>query len=394
MPKKSNKTRSDGRIAVQVYLGKDEQGKRKYKTVYGATQKEANRKADELKASLGKGVDISKERDTFKDWAQLYLDTQKSKLTASEHDLKTKRIEYFYKFFGKSKIKQIKVYEIEKALTDLAKKNPTTGRPSADATVKNYKQVCSQVFRFAIKNRVVEFNPAEFAELPKAVPKSERRALSETERNWIVDLPSEHRAKRPAMIAMFCGLRRGEMTALTWSDINFEKNEITVNKSFDFKASEVKAPKSAAGIRIVPMPQVLSDYLKKEPRTSIYVCCSAQNKMMTDVAWRRLIDSLLDDLELLHGTNEEKKNKHTPKATVHTLPPFGWHDLRHTYATILFESGVDPLTAQYLLGHSSPETTMNIYTHLSNAQKSRSIVKLNDFLSNSAKCKSDASQTV
>lgn len=392
MPKKSNKTRADGRIAVQVYLGKGEDGKRKVKTVYGKTQKEANQKADELRASLGKGLDISKERDTFENWAELFLAAQKKKLTDSEYKSKKRKINYFYSYFGKSKIKLIKVFEIEEAINDLAKENPSTGKPSAAKTLRGYKQACSQVFDFAVKNRVVEFNPVEYAELPNSAPKAERRALSETERKWIEELSSKQRGKRAAMIAMYCGLRRGEMTALTWNDIDFENNTITINKSYDFKNELFKFPKTAAGMRVVPMPKVLSDFLLNEPRTSIYVCCSAKKEMMSADGWKRLIESVLVDLELAHGTSKKKK-KFDHIKTVFTIEPFGWHDLRHTYATILYEAGVDVLTAQYLLGHASPETTMKIYTHLSEAQKSRSIVKLDEFLSKSETFKSDSSQT-
>lgn len=388
MPKKSK--RADNRYAVQIYLGKDENGKRKYKTVYGNTQKEANEKADELRAQLGKGIDISRDRDTFEDWAKLFLSSQKKQLSESEHLSKTKRIEYFYSYFGKSQIKSVKVFEVEQALNDLAEENPSTGNPSAEKTIRGYKQVCSQVFRFAIKNRIIEFNPAEFAELPKEAPKSERRALNETERSWIIN--SNHRAKRAAMIAMFCGLRRGEMTALTWNDIDFDRGIITVSKSFDFKSGKIKLPKTAAGIRTVQMPRILSDFLKSESKTSLYVCCNSKNKMLTVDGWKRMLESYLLELEISNGTSGRKKHCE-PKKTVLTIQSFGWHDLRHTYATILFEAGVDVLTAQYLLGHASPETTMKIYTHLSDAQKARSIVKLDDFLNKNNTCKSNASQT-
>lgn len=392
MPKKSNTKRSDGRIAVQIYLGKDENGKRKYKTVYGATQKEANKKADELRSRLAKGMDISHSRDSFKKWAELFLSSQKARLSTSEYSLKAKRIKYFYDYFGETEINAVKVYHVEEAINALAAQNPATGKPSADKTIRGYKQVCSQVFAFAVKNRVIEFNPASVTETPKGAPKTERRALSETERQWIIGLSTEHRAKRAAMIAMFGGLRRGELTALTWNDIDFAKNTITVNKSYDFKSGTLKLPKTSAGIRTVPMPQVLSDYLRSEPHTDTYVCTSAKGKMMTVDGWKRLMESLLTDLETAHG-NGKKANKYAPYPTVLTIEPFGWHDLRHTYATILFEAGVDVLTAQYLLGHSSPETTMMIYTHLSNAQKNRSIDKLNFFV-NQSLCKSNASQVI
>ena len=156
--------------------------------------------------------------------------------------------------------------------------------------------------------------------------------------------------------------------------------------------NSIKLPKTEAGIRTVPMPDNLAEFLKNEKRTSLYVVVTAKNKMMTVDSWKRAIQSLLVDIEIAHGTatdKDKKKKKCEPKPTVFTLQPFGWHDLRHTYATLLFEAGVDVLTAQYLLGHASPKTTMEIYTHLSDAQKNRSIVKLNEFLNP----KSDESQT-
>ena len=79
MAKSRNKRRADGRIAVQVYIGKDkETGKRKYKTVYGATQKEADEKAMQAKIKLQKGIDLSAERDTFGQWATRFLVVKES----------------------------------------------------------------------------------------------------------------------------------------------------------------------------------------------------------------------------------------------------------------------------------------------------------------------------
>ena len=76
MPKKSNTRRSDGRIAVQVYIGSID-GKRKYKTVYGKTQKEAEQKAAELRAQLHRGVDLISTDRTFSFWAERFLKTKK-----------------------------------------------------------------------------------------------------------------------------------------------------------------------------------------------------------------------------------------------------------------------------------------------------------------------------
>ena len=92
MPKKKNATRSDGRISVQVYLGRDEDGKRKYKTVYGATQKEADAKAEQIKLSLRKGLDVSAERDTFGDWAERWFQIKSIEVAESQATVYKSRV--------------------------------------------------------------------------------------------------------------------------------------------------------------------------------------------------------------------------------------------------------------------------------------------------------------
>ena len=169
MPKKAK--RADNRFSVQIYLGKGEDGKRKYKTVYGKTQREANEKAEELKTQLGKGLDIASKVRSYREWSSLYLKSQKAKLSESEFNTKEKRIGYFLNFFGDCPIESIRPFQIEDALTELAAENPATGKPTAGRTLSAYKQVCGQVFKFAIKNRIIEYNPADYAELPKNAPK-------------------------------------------------------------------------------------------------------------------------------------------------------------------------------------------------------------------------------
>lgn len=83
MPRKQNKRRADGRIAVQVYLGKVD-GKRRYKTVYGNTQKEADEAALQVKLALRKGIDVTAERDTFSDWAQRWMKCKESDISFSK----------------------------------------------------------------------------------------------------------------------------------------------------------------------------------------------------------------------------------------------------------------------------------------------------------------------
>lgn len=109
MPKKSNTQRKDGRYAVQVYLGLGEDKKRKYKTVYGSTQKEANKKAEQIKIMLGKGIDVIAERDSFKEWGERWLELKQHEVSAGRY--KT----YEYEFQKLSPIYYIEIGKLRTA---------------------------------------------------------------------------------------------------------------------------------------------------------------------------------------------------------------------------------------------------------------------------------------
>ena len=189
----------------------------------------------------------------------------------------------------------------------------------------------------------------------------------------------EHRAKPSAMLMMLSGLRRGEATALQWNDIDFQNNKIYVTKSYNFKDKDFKEPKNGKA-RIVSVPQVLIDYLKTLPRESFFVLTNAKGNMMTDDSWRRLYDSYMHDMNLEYGFGDEKPNKYSPKKIPMVITPFTPHELRHTFCTIMFEAGLDAITAQEQMGHSDIQTTLSIYTHLSQKHKELQVDKLDAFL--------------
>ncbi len=375
MPKKSNKKRADGRYSVQVYLGMVN-GKRKYKTVYGATQKEANEKADELKLKLGKGIDIGN-KDTFEDWSNHYLEIKQNEVSESRYNLIDARLQYWIDCFGKQKISTIKPIDIQPFLNALGRSNPHTSKPSSKATLTNYLQILKSVFDYAIDNRVIEFNPASKLKLPPNSKKRERRSLTQIERARIVEF--EHRGKTAMMLLMFSGLRRGEATALLWKDIDFKNHTISVTKSFDYKSKTTKAPKNGKS-RTVTVPNILIDYLKTVKQNSFHVLTTTQGNPMSEMAWKRLLESYLYDMNLKYGTFTKKYKKYSPEKVPMSIAPFTLHCLRHTFCTIMYEAGIDVLVAQQQMGHSDPKTTLAIYTHLENNHKKQNISKLDEYI--------------
>ena len=311
MAKKMNTKRADGRYRVKVYMGLKD-GNKTYKYVYGKTQKEADIKAEELRVSLRRGIDISSHDDSFKTWAEHWLMSKRHEdVTEDRYNSLSTRAGVWIDALQHAKINQIKPFELQSILFSIAAKNPNTGKPMAKKTIKEYIQVINSIFGFAHKNRVLEYNPADDLKIPQtAAEPVQRRALTKEERQRVMEF--EHRAKPSAMLMMMSGLRRGEATALQWNDIDFVNNTISVTKSYNFKTQDFKSPKNGKA-RVVSVPQILIDYLKTLPRNSLFVLTNAKGQMMTDDSWKRLYQSYMHDMNLQYGFDGEKPSKYSPK---------------------------------------------------------------------------------
>ncbi len=386
MSKKNNARRADGRIQVQVYLGPDPvTKKRKYKTVYGQTQKEADAKADALRASMGKGIDVTPELVTFSQWAEKWLAIKKTEVSNSTYLMYKGCAKHLEVDFGGRDITKVRPADVQSVLIKLSQRNPNTGKPAAKQTLRDIKASAVQICQLAVDNRVMDFNPARTAKITAKEEPGTRRALTDTEQRWIEYTP--HRAQLAAMIMMYSGLRRGELIALTWNDIDLQSGTITVNKSvemIDGRSSLKNRTKTAAGMRTVNIPDRLIAFLGEQSRESIYVCVNAKGAMHTKSSWRRMWESYLAELNIRHGDfgpfDKQTKSKFDPAGAPFVIPKITPHWLRHTFCTMLYFAGVDILTAKNQMGHADIKTTMQIYTHLDAIHKRKEIGKLNAFL--------------
>lgn len=383
------KKRKDGRYQKNIYIGVDESGKRKYKTVCGKSKKEVEAAAAELKQKLGRGIDITSD-DTYGNWKTRWLVIQKGLQTPTQY----KTLERYLKHFSELedyKISKLTIADFQKIISDLAVKNPTTKKPTARKSLKEFIATVSRIFEYAIENRALDFNPLKYVKIPKNAKKQQdRRALTLDEQRLIINTP--HRGRLPAMIMMLAGLRRGECLGLQWCDIDISKGEINVHQTlaFDGNNSFIKdGTKTEAGVRTVDMPSVLTNYLKNlAPHKPFdYVVTNTRGNIMTNSSWRRLWESYLTCLNLeLFNSQQSKvigikpRSKFCPDGVPQVLEPFTAHCLRHTHATNLFYAGYDVLYIQHQLGHTKPETTLNIYTHLMKEQNEQPTQKLDEFL--------------
>lgn len=377
------KRRPDGRYGANVTIGKNQ---RKY--VCANTQKELDEKILQLKLKLGKGIDIGTERDTFDDWGQRWLAKKKHKVSEKWYTA----LAINYRKLTPIRcmpVNKLRAIDLEEVLDDLAEQHYSA------RVIKAVRDIATGVMQMCVDNRVIEYNPFAAAETPKADPKkqNDRRALTDEEQRWIRETP--HRAQLPAMIMMYAGLRRGELLALQWTDIDLEACTITISRTVNFDNSDHPVIKSGGKTenakRVVYIPQRLVDFLKQQPRTSLYVVPTVNGRLMSASAWRSLWDTYIKDLNIKYGNfgniiGKDGKPMAHPNSKIRpggvpiVIPRFTAHWLRHTYISLLYMSGVDVLTAAKQAGHSDIKTTMEIYTHLDASHIKKNIDKLDAYL--------------
>mgnify|MGYP004513852651 FL=1 len=375
------KKRADGRYCSQIYLGRDENGKRQYKSVYGKSPAELKEKETAIRLQLGRGLDVLSQRDSFDTWADDWIRLKKSaKITDKQKSNYQRGVTFWKEALNGYEIGQIRADDIERPLVSLQEEG------YAARTINFYRSTVHQIMQRAV-GRVISSNPVDLVQLTEPGQKAEqRRALSAEEQKWIWDTP--HRGQPVAVIMMLSGLRRGELAALTWNDVDLKERTITVNKSIEYPPNEPPRlrhlTKSAAGMRTVDIPQKLADYMEAMPKDNILVIHSAKGDVMTESAWLSLWGSYMRILNIKYGVRTPADLERMKKPGQHrfdmTIPRITLHWLRHTFCTLLYLSGVDVVQACAQMGHADIATTLKIYTHLDAVHKRKSVDKLDAYL--------------
>ena len=213
------------------------------------------------------------------------------------------------------------------------------------SSVRNTVLPLRAIYRRALSRSEVLVNPTLGLLLPASRQRRERIARPAEARALIDALPERDRALWAG--ALYAGLRRGELQALRWSDVDFAAGVIRVERSWDERVGPV-APKSRAGRRRVPLAKPLRAY----------------------VAAHRLLGGGGED-DLLFGRGTERA--FCPEALVRrarkawkkaTLAPIGLHECRHTYAAFMIAAGLNAKALSTYMGHSSITVTLDRYGHL------------------------------
>lgn len=237
-----------------------------------------------------------------------------------------------------------------------------TNKGFAKKTIKERYAVLKQIFTYAYEMEYIEKNPCATVKLKfsKDMTTAKREAATAEEEGKIKNASNDIPFVFFAKFLLFTGCRRGEALALMPRDIDFENKTVSINKTVEWVGNKPQIkhqPKTVAGNREIPLPDILIDELQKRKKQK-YIFQNTKGE-------------LFDNSQITRGWNTFKK-----ETGINCTP----HQLRHSYATMLFDAGIDVKTAQRWLGHTDIKTTLDTYTHLSELRQTQSTDKWFEFI--------------
>ena len=219
------KKEKNGLYRKNLVVGKKADGSYIRKSVYGKTIKELEQKIVEITQQLNHGIQVWESTMTFRELANIWF--EQYNLEAGENWKYGQRNmikKYLIPSLGEMRIKDLRQLHLQTIITTLSKQGLST------SYMKKLKQIATQIMQVAVGSDLVIRNPFSDVKVPKKDP-FVRRALTEKEVALITDNWRGHNLGPMAMIMLYAGLRRGEVIALEWSDIDFEKKVIHVTKA-------------------------------------------------------------------------------------------------------------------------------------------------------------------
>lgn len=297
---------------------------------YGKTEREINRKIYEYQEREERGR-------TFAEVAEEWWRLETSNLSPSTVKGYRLALNKVIDYFGEEYISEIKTSDITRFFHALKRDG------YAKKTVKNHKIIVNRVFHYAVVEGDIQYNVARDAELPRGLPEMKRppatpeeeRTIKNTAEVWLLPF-----------MALFTGMRKGELLGLQWGDIDMDKRYIHVRRSvwYDSTLPMIKEPKTEAGKRKIPILNILYDRLaplepQKKPREH-FVFGGA--KPMSEKAYRYAYAKFQRQTGIT--------------ATV--------QQLRKSYATLAVGANVPADVLRVIFGHADITTTLNIYAEV------------------------------
>lgn len=365
--------RADGRWEGRYTVGYDpETGKQLTHSVYAKTKREVRDKLNKTLTDIQEGTYIEPTSITVGEWLDTWLQEYKINLRQETRASYEMHIRIHLKpVLGKLRLSKLTTHQIQHLYNSLV-----TERGLSPKTVKNVHGALHGALEQAKINGYLRINPSEGTTLPK-VEKEELRIMDANDVSVFLRAIEGDEYELPLFVALFTGLRQGELLGLTWDCVDFEKGTILINKQHHRAKGEKEyhfSPLKNSRPRSLTVASAVMDALREQQRRQ--------------QAWAEAAGCAWDNYENLVFTTQLGRyiNNKTLwmnfKRIVSSLgmPELRFHDLRHTFSINSLQAGDDIKTVQENLGHATAAFTLSTYAHATMGMKRESANRMDAFI--------------
>lgn len=359
MPRKKQQKRKEemGLVEVKVTVGKGIDGKPLRKSFYGPTKKQAKEKADAyiLKSKVFDNLRPASFSEAAEQWMSVFKEDAVRTITY-ERSYRSPFEKHVLPYFQNAYISDIKQTDIQKFFNSKSQ--------YSFSYLQKMRNVLNGVFEFAIANSLCYYNPVKGTRLGKSSTETitDKRAYSYAESRQMVEFAKTARYGMDAIILLKTGLRRSELLALRWDNVDMKNRVIHVRESVSETNSglEIHPCKSKKSIRDIPFDNELFSLFFSMERTG-FVIKGKNGKNMVPHNWSYKRYGIFVKQLACAGLD---------------IPALNPHELRHSFGSVLYERGVDIVTISKLMGHASIDITVKLYVHDSMRKKIEAVSKL------------------
>ena len=357
--------RSPGSFRLRYTLGKDSiTGKRRTATTtVRGTRKDAERELTRLLRTADTGEHVDPSRMTVGQWLELWLNTIRSEVSSKTYESYAEIVRCYLKpAFGSTRLDKLTPSQIQRVYNSWARQD---GKPLSPLTRRYIHVILKSSLARAVEQQLLARNPADV--LTKRLPKIVRQEfaiLTIEQSAHLLESVRHMHIYWPVLLALTTGMRRGEILALCWKNVEFARGTLRVMESLEQTKAGLrfKAPKTDR-TRAITLPAFVIDELRRLKREQ----AEALLRLGARQSGETLVCCREDGEPKQPGSVTGEFARLTSK--IRDLPRVRFHDLRHSHATQLLADGVHPKIAQERLGHSTITTTMDLYSHVTDTMQ-------------------------
>ncbi len=380
--------RSEGSFELRYSIGTDPvTGKWKVKTVtVKGTRKAAEKELRRILDAIDDNDYVEPNKITTRDFLTQWLETMRSQITPKSYESYAEIVDNFLiPTLGGHILAKLAPAVIQKAYNGWeagGRRDKKAGGLAARSRLYIHR-ILKSALKHAVQIQLIARNPADAVKAPR-VKKAAITTLTVDQSAALLDALSGKPLYWPVLLALTTGMRRGEILALRWKNIDFEKKTVRVVESLEQTNTGIrfKAPKTERS-RAVMLPDYAVEELRRLKKE--------QEKKLSESGIGQTTETLVCgryDGEPLWPTSLThefvKAMKKLPK-----LPRARFHDLRHSHATQLLTAGIHPKIAQERLGHTTITTTLDLYSHATDTMQDEAASKLDNAFRSAIKARSD-----